>query len=100
MGGPPGETMSVQLQLLSPAGRPQAVTTDLASFWAGPYAEVRKEMRAKYPKHPWPEDPASVEPTRLTNSQLRAAEGDGTGEGDQRKQGKGGKGGKKKKKKR
>ncbi len=52
------------LDLLSPAARPIQTTADLPGFWAGSYAEVRKDMRARYPKHPWPENPAQAEPTR------------------------------------
>ena len=52
-----GGRVALQVALLSPAGRPIAITGDLAAFWAGSWAEVRKEMRGRYPKHAWPENP-------------------------------------------
>ena len=53
----------LKITLLSPAQRPIQITRDLPGFWAGSYADVRKDMRAQYPKHPWPEDPTQEDPT-------------------------------------
>ncbi|MEM8653416.1 MAG: ATP-dependent helicase HrpB [Pseudomonadota bacterium] len=53
----------LQITLLSPAQRPVQVTADLPGFWANSYADVRKDMRGQYPKHPWPEDPTQADPT-------------------------------------
>lgn len=61
----------VLVHLLSPAGRPAAVTADLASFWRDGYKAVRAELRGRYPKHPWPEDPTTMEATRFTKARLK-----------------------------
>ncbi|MFF4080426.1 ATP-dependent helicase HrpB [Streptomyces sp. NPDC001777] len=65
----------VLVHLLSPAGRPAAVTADLASFWRDGYRAVRAELRGRYPRHPWPEDPTTMAATRFTTSRLRREQG-------------------------
>jgi ATP-dependent helicase HrpB len=59
-----GGRVTLTLQLLSPAQRPVQVTRDLAGFWRSSYFDVRKDLRSRYPKHPWPDDPLSAPPTR------------------------------------
>ncbi|MND96312.1 ATP-dependent RNA helicase HrpB [compost metagenome] len=58
-----GGRLGVKLHLLSPAQRPVQVTQDLASFWANTYSEVKKDLKGRYPKHYWPDDPLIAEPT-------------------------------------
>lgn len=59
-----GGAVPITFKLLSPAQRPVQITRDLAGFWRSSYAEVRKDMRGRYPKHEWPENPAEAAPTR------------------------------------
>ena len=61
----------VVLHLLSPAGRPVQVTSDLTSFWNTTYKDVRKDLRGRYPKHPWPDDPWNAPPMRGTTRRGR-----------------------------
>jgi ATP-dependent helicase HrpB len=63
------------IHLLSPAQRPLQVTQDLAGFWRGSYQDVRREMKGRYPKHPWPEDPLAAEATRHTRHRLGSSSG-------------------------
>lgn len=64
----------LQIHLLSPAGRPLQITQDLAHFWIHSYPEVRKEMKGRYPKHPWPENPLEALPTAKTKRRLSVQE--------------------------
>jgi ATP-dependent helicase HrpB len=61
-----GGRIPLRLALLSPAGRPAAITADLAGFWRGAWADMRKDMRGRYPKHHWPENPAAASPQRAS----------------------------------
>jgi ATP-dependent helicase HrpB len=59
-----GGAVPITFKLLSPARRPVQVTRDLAGFWGSSYAQVRKEMRGRYPRHNWPENPLEAAPSR------------------------------------
>lgn len=63
--------VSLVLELLSPARRPLQITRDLAAFWAGSYEDVKKEMRGRYPKHHWPDNPATTAPTQYTKRHIK-----------------------------
>ncbi len=66
-----GGRVKLLLHLLSPARRPVQVTRDLKGFWESGYREVKKELKGRYPKHPWPDDPWNAVPTGKTNRALR-----------------------------
>ncbi|MHA1128585.1 MAG: ATP-dependent helicase C-terminal domain-containing protein, partial [Alphaproteobacteria bacterium] len=65
------DRLPVLIELLSPAQRPVQTTADLPGFWANSYGDVRKDMRGRYPRHPWPEDPTVAEPTRRVKPRKR-----------------------------
>jgi len=59
-----GGKINLTVHLLSPARRPLQITTDLGGFWQNSYPEIKKEMKGRYPKHPWPDDPLQSMPTK------------------------------------
>ena len=63
----------MQVHLLSPAQRPLQVTQDLAGFWRSSYQDVKREMKGRYPKHPWPDDPLAAVATRHTKRRSGAS---------------------------
>jgi ATP-dependent helicase HrpB len=65
-----GYSTALQVHLLSPAGQVLQVTQDLAHFWRSSYTEVKKEMKGRYPKHPWPDDPTQALATAKTKRRL------------------------------
>jgi ATP-dependent helicase HrpB len=68
-----GGRVALLIHLLSPAQRPLQVTQDLAGFWRGSYQEVKREMKGRYPKHPWPDDPLQAVATRHTKQRMGPA---------------------------
>jgi ATP-dependent helicase HrpB len=70
-----GGDVAVLIKLLSPASRPVQVTRDLASFWRSGYAQVRKELKGRYPRHDWPEDPLTARPSRGVRRATRGGRG-------------------------
>jgi ATP-dependent helicase HrpB len=65
-----GGRTNIVYELLSPAGRPLQTTKDLAGFWTGSYLAIQKEMKGRYPKHFWPDEPATAKPTAKTKKAM------------------------------